>query len=989
MTVPVAPEEGGPRLAALWPAAATSWPATDDHGPPGDGPAANAPADVAWQLEAAAALTGLAWWEYDARTDRHTWSDRMWELSGLDPAGGSPTLADWLALVHPEDRDACRQVSGRTLAGPHTQTAVFRLVTPDGDERLLQSWSATRTGPDGEVTGMFGATLDISERDEAERALRETEQRLRAAQQLTGLAPWSWDLASGRLTWSDEMFALVGREPGSVEPDLDLWLAHIHPDDREVCERMSRDARAAGRGYQNVFRIRRYDGELRWVQAWSSVALDRTGTPVRIWGVSLDVTEREVFAAALRESEKRIAEAYALTGLAWWEWHADTDRLSWSDGMRRLVGVPEGVTFSLADWQTLVDPEDQAASLPLEQAALEHGTAYLHVFRVRRSSDGSTRFLQSWTGPLRDGEGRIIGLRGATLDVTERELAVRALAASERHFRVAFDNAPIGMATVSLATDGPGRLLQANGAFAALLGYPGPEVPAYRLTDLVPPEDAAVEAERLTRLVAGQSVGESYQARYRRGDGSLVHVWVTTAVVHDAEGRPQYAILHCVDDTERRRQRAELERLAHTDELTGLANRTVANERLRRALARLGREGGVVGLLLLDLDRFKLVNDSLGHPLGDALLVEAARRLRQVTRADTTVARLGGDEFVLVVEGARSAADVHAVASRAMAALRRPCRLPSGDTLTASCSIGVAIAAGEGQTPEDLFREADLALYQAKDAGRDRYAVFDDALRARAVERVETEARLRAALLEGGLRLHLQPIVDLAAGTRVAAEALVRVEDGAGGLLPPARFVRVAEDSGLITQVDGWVVDEVVGLLGADEAAQRAGGRVLLPPRIAVNVSGRTVEHPGFVPRVRQALAAHRVSGRRLLVEITESTLLATSTMVADSLRALDELGVQVGLDDFGTGYSALAYLQRFRLQFLKIDMSFVRRLGVDARADALVKAVVDLAHAHDLVVTAEGVETAAQAAALRAMGCDQAQGWLFGRPCAPADGRV
>jgi diguanylate cyclase (GGDEF)-like protein/PAS domain S-box-containing protein len=690
-------------------------------------------------------------------------------------------------------------------------------------------------------------------------------------------------------------------------------------------------------------------------------------------------TDREWSAQALRESQERLADAYALTGLAWWEFRVESGRLSWSDGMRRLVGLSDDAELRIEDWVALVDPDDQRASTPKERAALEDGTPYLHVFRVRLPS-GEVRHLQAWTGPLRDADGRIIGLRGATLDVTERQLAQEALSASEQDFRIAFDNAPIGMATIDLTADRPGMVLRANTAFARLLGREPDEVRALRLEDWTPTTEVGAELRRLRRLAGGATSADSYDRRFVRQDGSIGHVWVTTAVVTDAAGRPLYAVAHFIDDTERRLQQLELERLARTDVLTGLANRGLLNDRLTRSLSRLDRDGGVVGLLVLDLDRFKLVNDSLGHPIGDALLVEVARRLESVTRSDTTVARLGGDEFALLIEHAAGVEAIEAVAERALAALRQPFISPFGDVLTTTCSIGIAATADPGQSAEDLLRQADLALFHAKDTGRDRLGAYDDELHARTLDRVETESRLRLALRDGSLRVHLQPIVNLATNEVEAAEALVRVADPVRGDTLPPGLIGVAEESGLIWELDGWVLEEVVRQLAAAEADRRAGAHVPTPRTVAVNVSGRTLEHPAFVARTRDALARHGVAGHRLRIELTESTLLSSRSSVTSALAQLDELGVKVGIDDFGTGYSALAYLQHFPLGFLKIDISFVRQLGTP-RADSVVAAIIQLAHAHDLSVTAEGVETPEQAAALRAMGCDHGQGWLFGRP--------
>ncbi len=551
---------------------------------------------------------------------------------------------------------------------------------------------------------------------------------------------------------------------------------------------------------------------------------------------------------------------------------------------------------------------------------------------------------------------------------------------SSEQLRVAFDHAPTPMVMVSLEPTQLGRLVRANAAFTELLGYqPGDLVGRDPATWTAGP-DLAATWERLRGLADESADSGSYEKRYLRKDGSVVHTWVTTAVVRSAQGAPQFAIAHVVDETERRRHEHELERVALTDHLTGLANRSTIEGHLADALARLERAGsGVLGVLMLDLDGFKLVNESRGHTVGDQLLVEVARRLTEVTRSDTTVARLGGDEFLLI-ERAVGPAEVRSLAERVLEALRAPYPITSGESLQTTASLGIALAWRHTRSPDDLLSEADLALYEAKDRGRDRFAVYDDGLRTHILDRVETEARLRRALRDDGLQVVLQPVVDLRHGTTVGAEALIRLHDPDHGELGPDTFIHVAEASALIVDLDTWVVDEVVRLLGADARKEFP----LLPERIAVNVSGRTVEHPTFVARVRDALHREGVAGGRLLIELTESSLLADKPSVRDCLSALDALEVRVGIDDFGTGYSALAYLERFPLSFLKIDISFIRQLGTNLRANAVVAAIIALAHAHGLVVTAEGVENESQAAALRAMACDNGQGWLFGRPASP-----
>jgi predicted signal transduction protein with EAL and GGDEF domain len=352
-----------------------------------------------------------------------------------------------------------------------------------------------------------------------------------------------------------------------------------------------------------------------------------------------------------------------------------------------------------------------------------------------------------------------------------------------------------------------------------------------------------------------------------------------------------------------------------------------------------------------------------------------ARRIEAIDSGGL-LCRLGGDEFAVLVDPAPDVDALMALADRIRGTLAPPFTMPDGAVVVSTTSIGVTRCDNPRHSVEDLYREADLALYRAKDGGRDASALFDDGLRADADARVQAERRLRAALAADGLRMYLQPVVALDGGAVVSAEALVRLEHPHEGLLMPVDFIPVAEDTGLIVEIDSRMAEHAVAHLARPDVP---AGMAL-----SINASARTLEHPEYVQRLGAALAVHGVDPRRILVEVTESSLLDATGARAQGLSAIRALGVLVGLDDFGTGYSALAYLDRFDLDFLKIDRSFVCRLGSGKRADAVVSAIIDLAHAHGLAVTAEGVETGEQAAALRAMGCDRGQGWLFGKP-APA----
>ena len=527
--------------------------------------------------------------------------------------------------------------------------------------------------------------------------------------------------------------------------------------------------------------------------------------------------------------------------------------------------------------------------------------------------------------------------------------------------------------------DADGIFTSTSPASTSLLGYTPPELIGRRMTRLIHRDDRALARAAQTRMARTGEL-ESMSLRLRRKGGT--YAWIEyrgrpildpeTGVVHET-----HVALRDIGD--RVEAQLEMERSALTDTLTGLANRTLLADRLSQALRRLKRNVGMVGVLMLDVDHFKVINDTLGHQAGDAVLTSTARRLLEVARPDDTVARFGGDEFVVVVQGLNTANDLSACAERIVAALREP-HLVQGEEIIATVSIGVAATQRPDHLPADLLREADLAMCRAKDRGRDRHEVYGEALQARAAQRLETERTLRHATAESRFRVEYQPIIDLASGMVVEAEALLRSPDIDLGRSMPQHVLSVAEETGILPAID----ERARASAFADLAALRRRGACTSLQRVAVNVTARDLVSADFPAGLAKALRAAGLCGRDLSLEITEQALLQTSNSAIRSLVELRRTGVRIGLDDFGTGFSSLAHLQSLPLDFLKIDRSFVQRIEDDAHSATIVAAIIHLAHALELTVVAEGIESDAQLTALRGFGCDRGQGFLFARSLSP-----
>jgi diguanylate cyclase (GGDEF)-like protein len=416
------------------------------------------------------------------------------------------------------------------------------------------------------------------------------------------------------------------------------------------------------------------------------------------------------------------------------------------------------------------------------------------------------------------------------------------------------------------------------------------------------------------------------------------------------------------------------------DALTGLPNRTLLLDRLEHAIARADSRERLLGVLMVDLDNFKVINDSLGHESGDRLLETIAQRLRAAIRAGDTVARVGGDVFTLLIEEVSTLDEVKAVAENVIRAIAQPIDLRNKEVFV-TASVGIAHGAGADVTPETLLRGADLALHQAKAGGKARFEVYDASLETRAVERLETEIDLRRALERGEFTLDYQPIVDLGSGEIVEVEALVRWNHPERGRIAPAAFIPIAEETGLIVPLGQWVLETACAQ--AHDWHTRYTSRT--PLVMSVNLSGRQFQHPSLAVDIEHAVRHSRLDARYLKLEITESVLMRNIDTAVSTLHALKALDIQLAIDDFGTGYSSLSYLKQFPVDTLKIDRSFVNGLGTDAQDTAIVRSVVGLAKTLHMSVTGEGIETPAQQAQLARLGCDRGQGFLIARPAAAA----
>jgi diguanylate cyclase (GGDEF)-like protein/PAS domain S-box-containing protein len=612
----------------------------------------------------------------------------------------------------------------------------------------------------------------------------------------------------------------------------------------------------------------------------------------------------------------------------------------------------------------LVHPDDQSRML---EAAPETpgGTAHLDL-RVRHE-DGTWRIAELVVTNLID-DPAVQGFVVTVRDVTERRAAEADLAEVRAGFQATFDNAPIGMTLTAL----DGRVLRANRALAQLLGMDEDALQGASLVTLTHPEDRDALTDHLRRVGLGNAVTDRHEQRCLHADGRPVAVVVSSSPVRGGDGGTLYLVSQIEDTTTHQEHDRLLAHQAAHDPLTGLPNRLMFVKRLRHALRQHhGRD--TIAVLFLDLDHFKDVNDSLGHPTGDQLLVTIADRLRAATRPNDIVARFEGDQFTVLCTGVSDEQSARAVAARLVEAVCEPVMLAQGEVFVAA-SVGIAIADGALDTPETLLRNADTAMHRAKDHGRARTELYVSGEHDRAVQHLRTGNELHRVLERDELLLHYQPIVRFEDGRTTGFEALLRWQHPERGFVGPGEFVGVAEETGLVVPIGSWVLEQACRQL----VRWHSKGAGL---SVSVNLSPRQLVEPSLPEEVARILERTRVQRDAVWLELTENALMCDAGTTIASLTALRSLGVHLAVDDFGTGHSSMAHLKRFPVDSLKIDRMFVDGLGRDPEDSAICAAVVSLADALGLRTVGEGVETPEQLAELRALGCEFGQGYLFGRP--------
>ena len=793
-----------------------------------------------------------------------------------------------------------------------------------------------------------------------------TEQRFRATFNQAAVGITHTTLEGQFLRVNRKFCAMLGYEETelySLAPG-----ALTHPDDR-FRHKQDKARLLAGKSetFLNEKRYVRKDGTVLWVRVNMSLVRDSDGKPEYFLGVVEDMTERKDVADALQRSEARYRMLFEASPIPMWVHESGTFRiLAVNDAAVKLYGYSRDEF--LAAVASIVEPED------LRSKPIEYWHADDQAVSVRRRTH-QTKYGHVLEAEITTSPFDFNGQRARLVvinDITEQQRAERALRESEEQFQQLANNIP----QMCWITDASQRqVVYLSPAFEAITGHTAEEAKANSrlLVKIVHPDDRRrIQVARKNAAIGG------YDEIFRlvRPDGSIRWMHDRAFPIRDAGGLVYRVAGIAEDITERKHAEERMLHLAHYDALTSLPNRVLCYDRLKQALAQARRNSWSVAVMFVDLDRFKNVNDTLGHAIGDTLLQQASERLSRCIRSGDTVGRYGGDEFIVILSNLDGAQDTTVVARKITEAFAAPFTL-NGSQAYVTASIGIALYPGDSGDQDELVRDADTAMYRAKELGRNNFQFYRASMNERARDKLALENDLRGALERHEFRLFYQPKVSLGSGEITGFEALIRWQHPERGLVSPLEFVPLLEETGLIVPAGEWVIRAAC----AQIRAWRDAG--IQPAPVAVNLSARQFQSPDLGTVIVAMLDEFKLEPKMLELEITESSLMHNTEEAVLTLKNLEALGLRISIDDFGTGYSSLAYLKRFPLHALKIDRAFVKDIGQDSDDTAITLALISMAHNLGLKVIAEGVETEEQLTFLSANGCDEIQGYLFAEPLA------
>jgi len=865
----------------------------------------------------------------------------------------------------PDVQERVREALSRAVQGETVRDDYIIRVA--GDRRIvIDTTFAPLRNDTGQVIQIVGSAVDISKRKQAEEAMRESEERLRLALDAANMGTFDWDIPNNRITWSRWHEELWGYGPGEFDGTYEAFAQRVHPDDLQGVNAEVERCITRREPFRCEFRVVRPDDSMHWVLGRGRFTFDENGQPEHMRGVVVETTARKEAEKALYESKIRLEHLTTANPVVLYALNVEGEDLvsAWVSGsIMRILGYTGDEALKRNWWTAHLHVDDRERCLKNMETLLEKNR-FVHEYRFARK-DGHYIWVRDELRIMRDENRDPVEIIGTWSDISEEHKERERM----RLFTTAFESTNDGV----IITDLDANILSVNKAFEKITGYNSEEV----------------QDKNPNILKSGRHDRSFYQSMWnsleqlgfwqgeiwnRRKNGEIYPQLLSINKVRDETGQPSHYVGVFTDISKLKETESELEHLAHFDPLTGLPNRLLVHSRIEHAIERANRHNSKIAVLFIDLDDFKKINDSLGHIIGDELLKAMAKRLLNRIREEDTLGRLGGDEFVIILEDIGKSEDIGKVAHDIFDCLRRPFCLDSGYELYVECCIGISIYPIDGTNPTELLRDADTALYRAKELGRNNFSFFTAEMGEQAIENLQLETSLRNAIKNDELLLHYQPKVSLKTGQIVGAEALIRWQRN-NELVPPFKFIPIAERTGLIAPIGEWVIHTTCKYL------RHLLDQGLNVVEIGVNVSVQQFWHQELDAIVRDALEEYDINPRLLGVEITESALMEHPEEAMSRLQPISDMGVQIILDDFGTGFSNMAYLTRFPIDVLKIDTTFIKDIDTDPDAAKLVNSIIDLAKGLELNTVAEGVETENHLEFLRNHNCNEMQGYYFSKP--------
>lgn len=916
---------------------------------------------------------GVGVWSLDLSRGIVQWSIGTGRLFGLTEPLVEISLDYYLALIAAEDRSHVEATVRTALKGGESRFSFrHRVRWPDASVHWLEI-DGQRQDSGTQPSMMVGIIRDITDQHLQAQALEDSQERLQLTLESAELGNWEWHIPSDRLYASARASELHGIVDGPFDGSFREFFRTVAANNRQTMREAYGDLLAGRRQtYQTTYQAEHADGTARHMESTAKLYRDEHGAPLRMVGIIIDATERVLREQHLAASEAKFSALF----------QGSPDPIALSrirDGA--FVDVNPGFT-AVFGWEAREVIGRSALEVGIWRDETQRHALYQQLARDQHLENAEAQF-RTQTGQI---VTCVVSSRFIRIDrrlcivttfrdITKRQQAEAALKVSEAKFSTAFHSSPNALIISERST---GRFIEVNEGFRRLYGYRPEEVIGRTSADLgiwpVAQRQKILELlERDGHVVNSEMIGHD-----RHGTPKYIELSVEPIALNDTD----CLLLSARDISQLKAAHAQIHHLAYHDPLTNLPNRALLMDRLTQQTSLHKRHNLRGALLFLDLDHFKHINDSLGHPVGDAVLKMITARLEASTRQEDTVARLGGDEFVVLLTGlsgrrAEVTRHVRQVAEKLRTLLAEP-MVFEGNRLQVTPSIGIALMPDHGDTPADLLKRADIALYRAKDAGRNAIQLFRTTMQEAASARMKLESELRLALQRNEFELQLQPQVNARSGAVIGAEVLLRWHQPDHGSRSPAQFINVLEESGLIVEVGNWVIKE----------ACRIGASLLASDLVhaddfslCINISPRQFRQSEFVERILEALKTTGLPHKMVTLEITEGIVIHNLDDTIAKMRRLCRHGVSFAMDDFGTGYSSLTYLKRLPVSLLKIDQSFVRDALVDPNDAEIIRAIVAMARSLELEVIAEGVEQQAQLDLLQLQGCDLYQGYLFSRP--------